>query len=195
VIVFVVTAILTCPAAVHSLIRAPVADKCEWTKQMKHIVLALGLLGISAIAAQAQSTTAEKVQSGVNQAGEVMKQTGAKADAKIKQVVEQLPAGPGKFSETDKGKILTTANGHALYVFDKDSAGKSNCDAGCLKNWPAYHAAAKIKAVAPWSKVKATDGKEMWAYNGKPVYRFIKDTKTGAVMGDGVGGIWHVIKQ
>jgi len=111
------------------------------------------------------------------------------------QVVEQLPAGPGKFSETDKGKILTTANGHALYVFDKDSAGKSNCDAGCLKNWPAYHAAAKVKAVAPWSKVKATNGKEMWAYNGKPVYRFIKDTKAGAVEGDGVGGIWHVVKQ
>ena len=41
------------------------------------------------------------------------------------------------------------------------------------------------------------DGKpaKMWAYNGWPLYTFIKDAKPGDVTGDGVGGVWHVVKE
>ena len=34
----------------------------------------------------------------------------------------------------------------------------------------------------------------MWAYDGKPLYYFVKDTKAGDVTGEGVGGVWHVAK-
>lgn len=143
---------------------------------MKKLVLALSVLGLSAVPVLAAQSSATK------------------SEAKIEQVAEAMTSGHGKMTETTSGKILTTAEGHTLYTFDKDKNGASSCDAACLKIWPAYHASAKVKAAAPWTKVKATDGKDMWAYNGKPVYTYIKDKKTGDTEGDGVGGNWHIIK-
>ncbi|MDQ0558918.1 putative lipoprotein with Yx(FWY)xxD motif [Rhizobium mesoamericanum] len=103
-------------------------------------------------------------------------------------------AEPAKMVDTKMGKVLADAKGMTLYTFDKDAMGKSNCDAACLKKWPAFHAAAKAKAEGEWSLVKAADGKEMWAYEGKPLYTFTGDKKPGDMTGDGVGGVWHVAK-
>ncbi|WP_271898582.1 hypothetical protein [Candidatus Phyllobacterium onerii] len=92
------------------------------------------------------------------------------------------------------GDMWTDAKGMTLYTFDKDKDGKSNCDEKCLKNWPAFHAAKGAKAEGEWTLVKDTAGKEMWAYEGKPLYTFAKDKKAGDMTGDGVGGVWHVAK-
>ncbi len=103
-------------------------------------------------------------------------------------------AEPAKMVDTKMGKILANAKGMTLYTFDKDAMGKSNCDEACLKKWPAFHAAAKAKAEGEWTLVKAADGKEMWAYEGKPLYTFAGDKKPGDMTGDGVGGVWHIAK-
>jgi predicted lipoprotein with Yx(FWY)xxD motif len=103
-------------------------------------------------------------------------------------------AEPAKMVDTKMGKIMTTDKGMTLYTFDKDTKGKSNCDAACLKKWPAFHAASKAKAEGEWSLVKAADGKEMWAYDGKPLYTYSEDKKAGDMNGEGVGGVWHVAK-
>ncbi len=147
-------------------------------KPMKKLVLAFSVLILSAAPVLASQTGT----------------AASKTDAQMQKVAEKLAGGPGKMRQTASGKILVTATGHTLYTFDKDSNGVSACDAACLKKWPAYHASAKVKAVAPWSKVKATNGKDMWAYDGKPVYTFFKDKKPGDVNGDGVGGVWHIVK-
>jgi len=34
------------------------------------------------------------------------------------------------------GKILVGDKGMTLYMYTKDEPDKSNCNAGCLKNWP-----------------------------------------------------------
>ncbi|MGV4797076.1 COG4315 family predicted lipoprotein [Rhizobium sp. F40D2] len=109
-------------------------------------------------------------------------------------VCSAFAAEPAKMVDTKMGKILANAKGMTLYTFDKDVMGKSNCDDACLKKWPAFHAAAKAKAEGEWSLVKAADGKEMWAYQGKPLYTFAGDKKPGDMTGDGVGGVWHVAK-
>ncbi|WP_434729492.1 COG4315 family predicted lipoprotein [Rhizobium binae] len=109
-------------------------------------------------------------------------------------VLSAFAAEPAKMVDTKMGKILANAKGMTLYTFDKDAMGKSNCDEACLKKWPAFHAAAKAKAEGEWSLVKAADGKEMWAYQGKPLYTFAGDKKPGDMTGDGVGGVWHVAK-
>ncbi|MBY5337312.1 hypothetical protein HFO97_02130 [Rhizobium leguminosarum] len=103
-------------------------------------------------------------------------------------------AEPAKMVDTKMGKVLATEKGMVLYTFDKDTTGKSNCDKDCLKKWPAFHAGAKAKAEGEWTLVKAADGKEMWAYEGKPLYTYVEDKKAGEVKGDGVGGVWHVVK-
>ncbi|NNH60352.1 hypothetical protein HLI01_26860 [Rhizobium laguerreae] len=103
-------------------------------------------------------------------------------------------AEPAKMVDTKMGKVLATEKGMVLYTFDKDTNGKSNCDKDCLKKWPAFHAGAKAKAEGEWTLVKAADGKEMWAYEGKPLYTYVEDKKAGEAKGDGVGGVWHVAK-
>ncbi|MGB3288897.1 MAG: hypothetical protein WBA83_06445 [Burkholderiaceae bacterium] len=86
------------------------------------------------------------------------------------------------------------ANGATLYTFDKDSQGKSACNAACAQNWPPALASASDKASGDWSFVQTHDGKQQWAYKGKALYRFIKDEKPGDVKGDGVKGVWHIAK-
>ena len=38
------------------------------------------------------------------------------------------------------------------------------------------------------------DGSKQWAFRGMPLYYFIKDTKPGDKMGQGMGGVWNVAK-
>jgi predicted lipoprotein with Yx(FWY)xxD motif len=43
-----------------------------------------------------------------------------------------------------------------------------------------------------YGKNKSKNGSMVWAYDGKPLYTFIKDTKRGDITGAGAGGVWHV---
>jgi predicted lipoprotein with Yx(FWY)xxD motif len=100
---------------------------------------------------------------------------------------------PAKVAETSKGKTLVDAKGMTLYTFDKDSGGKSACNGPCATNWPPLAASADAKPMGDWTVVARDDGNKMWAYKGKPVYTFAKDTAAGDIKGDGfLNGAWHV---
>jgi predicted lipoprotein with Yx(FWY)xxD motif len=101
---------------------------------------------------------------------------------------------PAKTMDTSAGKVWADDKGMTLYIFDKDAANKSNCYDQCAKNWPPLMAAADAMTSGDWTIVKRDDGMMMWAYDGHPLYTFIKDTKPGDVTGEGVGGVWHVAK-
>jgi predicted lipoprotein with Yx(FWY)xxD motif len=91
--------------------------------------------------------------------------------------------------------ILAAPNGMTLYTFDKDTGGTSACDGDCAVKWPPFAAMADEKMPADWTQITRTDGTMQWAYDGKPVYFFKSDTKKGDMAGDGLGGVWHVIKE
>jgi predicted lipoprotein with Yx(FWY)xxD motif len=99
-----------------------------------------------------------------------------------------------KTADTAKGKTFVDAKGMTLYTFDKDSGGKSMCNGPCLENWPALMAADDAKPTADMTIVVRDDGKKMWAYKGKPLYTFKKDTAAGEANGDGFNGAWHLAK-
>jgi predicted lipoprotein with Yx(FWY)xxD motif len=99
---------------------------------------------------------------------------------------------PAKVADTSKGKALVDAKGMTLYTFDRDAAGKSNCNGQCAQNWPPLMATAGAAASGDWSVVTRDDGSKQWAYKGKPLYLWVKDTKPGEVTGDGVNNVWHV---
>jgi len=102
-------------------------------------------------------------------------------------------AAPAKTADTAKGKALVDAKGMTLYTFDKDSAGKSACNGPCATNWPPLMAAADAKPASDWSVVTRDDGGKQWAYKGKPLYTWTKDTKPGDITGDGfLNGAWHI---
>lgn len=108
--------------------------------------------------------------------------------------INAFAAQPAMMSDSSAGKMLVTPKGMTLYTFDKDMSGKSECDAKCLKIWPAFYTDKSAKADGDFTVVKASDGKNMWAYKGMPLYRYHDDKKAGDMKGDGKGGVWHVVK-
>ena len=93
-----------------------------------------------------------------------------------------------------KDGMMVDQKGMALYTFDKDAAGKSNCNTTCADNWPPLMAMSTDKPSGKWTIVKRDDGMMQWAYDGKPVYTFTKDTAPGEMKGDKMKDMWHVIK-
>jgi len=106
-----------------------------------------------------------------------------------------LAEDPAMYADSSLGKVLVDAKGMTLYTFDKDSGGASACYDTCAQNWPPMAAAADAKPVGDYAIIDRTDGTKQWTYDGKPLYTFIKDSKAGDVTGDGVKGVWHVIKE
>jgi len=99
---------------------------------------------------------------------------------------------PARTADTSKGKTLVDDKGMTLYIFDRDAAGKSNCNGQCATNWPPLQAAADAKASGDSTVVTRDHPPKQWAYKGKPLYRWNKDTKPGDVTGDGVNSVWHI---
>lgn len=103
-------------------------------------------------------------------------------------------AGPTMTAESTSGAMLTNDTGMTLYIFDKDTAGVSNCAAECVANWPILAAMADDKAEGEYTIIDRADGAKQWAYKGMPLYTFVKDTEAGDVYGDGVKDVWHVAR-
>ena len=110
-------------------------------------------------------------------------------------------AEPAMTADSSLGKILVDSNGMTLYTFDNDKKGEtaSACTGKCIAAWPPFLAPAGAAAEGEWTIIDVTDkdgaAKKMWAYNGLPLYYFIKDKAKGDVTGDGVGNVWHVVKE
>ncbi len=101
-------------------------------------------------------------------------------------------AAPAKVADTSKGKSLVDAKGMTLYIFDKDTAGKSNCNGDCAVKWPPLMAADDAADEGEFTVVTRDDGSKMWAHEGMPLYYWYEDTQPGDISGDGVGGVWHL---
>lgn len=92
---------------------------------------------------------------------------------------------------------LTGPNGMTLYTFDRDAAGsgKSVCNGPCATLWPPLLAAADAdKPVGDYAVIVRDDGKKQWAYKGKPLYYFARDTKAGEKTGDGFNQVWKTAR-
>ena len=92
--------------------------------------------------------------------------------------------------------VLVGSNGMTLYTFDRDAAnsGKSACNGQCAALWPPLMAKADDKGSGDWSVITRDDGAKQWAYKGKPLYFWVKDTKAGDRTGDGVNNVWKLAK-
>jgi len=96
------------------------------------------------------------------------------------------------------GYVLAEANGQVLYTYDKDTKGGTPaCTGSCAAVWlpltgnPMLSPASQ--GLGTVGTVSDANGAKQVTYNGKPLYTF-NGAKPLSVKGDGVGGVWHVIK-
>ncbi|NNU42999.1 COG4315 family predicted lipoprotein [Ramlibacter montanisoli] len=92
--------------------------------------------------------------------------------------------------------VFVGPNNMTLYTFDRDVAasGKSVCNGPCAANWPPLMAGATATPYGDWTIVVRDDGSRQWAYRGKPVYYWVKDTRPGDRTGDGVNNVWRLAR-
>lgn len=100
------------------------------------------------------------------------------------------------------GTYLSAYNGMTVYTYapDKQAPGASKCTGGCAAIWPPYTVTSAsnihVSAATPGKvgTITRADGALQVTYNGQPLYFYAKDTSTGDTLGQGVGGVWFVIK-
>jgi predicted lipoprotein with Yx(FWY)xxD motif len=90
-------------------------------------------------------------------------------------------------TDSKLGQYLADPSGKALYNYNADSNGVSNCSGSCLSNWPAYvDKGSTTNLPAGVGVIKRSDNGQMqYTFNGKPLYYFTSDG-SGQVTGDGV---------
>jgi predicted lipoprotein with Yx(FWY)xxD motif len=74
------------------------------------------------------------------------------------------------------------AEANTLLISANDQPGKSSCVGECAKEFVPFAAAAGAKAYGDWSLVSRADGISQWAYQGKPLYRYAKESRLGELV-------------
>lgn len=95
------------------------------------------------------------------------------------------------------GPILTGDKGMTLYLYTKDTPNVTNCYEQCAVAWPPLlsDALPKLPAGMPGklTLVKRKDGAQQVAYNGWPLYYWVRDQKAGDTTGQDVGKVWYAV--
>jgi predicted lipoprotein with Yx(FWY)xxD motif len=97
------------------------------------------------------------------------------------------------------GYVLASANGQVLYTYANDKKGGSpTCTGSCAAIWLPLTgspvASTADTGLGTLGTVSDPNGAKQVTYNGMPLYTF-KGAKPLAIKGDGMGGVWHVIKM
>lgn len=105
---------------------------------------------------------------------------------------------------TALGDVLATGSGLTLYLLTTDTAGTggatpiSSCGAACIGSWPAFTTmpatVPPALSVSDFSSFDRGGGVMQTAYMGWPLYGYVGDVKPGDVTGEGLGGVWFVVK-
>jgi predicted lipoprotein with Yx(FWY)xxD motif len=107
----------------------------------------------------------------------------------------------GTDSNAKVGTYLIGYTGMTVYTYAKDTGSTSTCYDTCATNWPPYI----VSPVDNIQQLKAgvtgavgttvrTDGQLQLTYNGKPLYFYAGDKTGSDVNGQGLGGVWYVVK-
>lgn len=110
--------------------------------------------------------------------------------------------GPATLRTSSSAHFLVDAQGHTLYVFEKDERGDSYCNGACAAVWPPLETSSAPTAsggidAAALGTIKRDDGDTQVTYHGRPLYYYAGDASTpGKTKGqeqDQFGAEWYVV--
>jgi predicted lipoprotein with Yx(FWY)xxD motif len=99
------------------------------------------------------------------------------------------------------GTVLTDGSGRAVYLWKKDSGGKSACDGTCAGAWPPVPATGTVTAAggaqaSNLGTLTRSDGTKQVVYMGHPLYYYAGDSGPGMANGqnsDQFGAEWLLV--
>ena len=96
------------------------------------------------------------------------------------------------------GWVLALSNGQVVYTNGKDTKGGTpTCTGSCASVWPPVTgnpvASSATTGLGTLGTVSDGNGAKQITYNGMPLYTY-KGAKPLSTTGNGIGGMWHVIK-
>jgi predicted lipoprotein with Yx(FWY)xxD motif len=92
------------------------------------------------------------------------------------------------------GTYLVASNGMTLYQYAKDTSNVSNCSGSCATAWPPYTVVDSAGLLGGTgvngaiATITRADGTTQVEYNGKPLYFWQGDSKSGDTTGQNVNG-------
>jgi predicted lipoprotein with Yx(FWY)xxD motif len=106
-----------------------------------------------------------------------------------------------KVVDSEFGAVVANGRGEALYLFDREQRGKSECYGACAEAWPPVLTKGKPRAVAAadpslLGTTKRRNGKLQVTYGGQPLYYYVGDSP-GTILChdvDEFGGTWLVVQ-
>lgn len=106
---------------------------------------------------------------------------------------EEFLGGAVKTMDIGGQMVLVGANDMTLYTFDNDEQGvTSNCYEQCAVNWPPLLVPADTELSGDFTLMDRTDtDQKIVAYQGWPLYFWVRDVNPGDTTGDMVGEVWH----
>jgi len=107
----------------------------------------------------------------------------------------------GTDATTTLGKYLIGFNGQTVYTYAHDAQNVSTCTGACATTWSPYLVAdvsvlknLELGVTGKVSMVSRADGSLQVTYNKRPLYFYSGDKNGGDTKGNGVGGVWFVVK-
>ena len=103
-------------------------------------------------------------------------------------------------SHPELGDILVGPGGMTLYMFDSDTRGaaETTCSGDCAAAWPPLTIdggpTSGEEVTAELTTFQREDGSTQVAAAGWPLYYFASDQQPGDVAGQGVNGVWWVLR-
>lgn len=125
-----------------------------------------------------------------------------KSDAAMKHGDAMTKSGTKlKVVDSEFGTVVANGRGEALYLFDREQRGKSECYGACAKAWPPVLTKGKPRAASGadaslLGTTKRRNGKLQVTYAGQPLYYYVGDSP-GTILChdvDEFGGTWLVVQ-
>jgi predicted lipoprotein with Yx(FWY)xxD motif len=94
-----------------------------------------------------------------------------------------------------QGEVYVMYRDHmALYTYDGDAPGVSNCDGDCAATWKPALLEPGTPLGENYAMVERADGSMQATFRGMPLYLYSGDDKPGDINGDGLDGAWHLAR-